>query len=233
MKKLNSLKQLTLFLLISFCSSSLFSQETELLKRSTLQKEEAIFELNYRFSDTTHRGFFSIKEKFSSSVKIISLNNCNAKVIGDVLIISGEKIPLTEFNVTIKASKEQFEISGLLSLENYPYTPKVITLEKLTRNIVPEKMGKPVTEVLGCTFSIQLAAARQSMDKSKLKALTGLDYEVREEQIDGYYKYTIGNFLTIKEADDQRKRIPEENFKKPFLVAYKDGVRVKLKQECD
>jgi len=68
------------------------------------------------------------------------------------------------------------------------------------------------------------------MDAHKLAKLTGLDLPVKEDFIEIYYKYTIGNEQTIEGAQGILNKLATDNFKKPFIVAYSDGKRITVQQ---
>ena len=43
-----------------------------------------------------------------------------------------------------------------------------------------------------------------------------------------YYSYSLGNFETLKEAQDFRKQLVNLGFKDAFVASYKDGKRLKI-----
>lgn len=43
-----------------------------------------------------------------------------------------------------------------------------------------------------------------------------------------YYSYSLGNFETLKEAQDFRKQLVDLGFKDAFVASYKDGKRLKI-----
>jgi hypothetical protein len=77
-------------------------------------------------------------------------------------------------------------------------------------------------------FRIQLSAFSQPVNKSTVANEFNLKAEdIREEQHNGLYKYTTGNFKSIPEA---KKVISETNAMKGkvFIVGYADGLRVEI-----
>lgn len=83
---------------------------------------------------------------------------------------------------------------------------------------------------LPVSFRVQLAASVSRMDKQKLQQLSGLALPVQEDHIDGFYKYTIGNEKSLQEAQVLLNKVSVDNFKKPFIVAYRQNERIPLQQ---
>ena len=79
--------------------------------------------------------------------------------------------------------------------------------------------------IAGVVFKVQIGAFRNK-DLSKYfennKNFTG-------EEDDGVQKYTLGQFTDYWEADTFKKYLREMGVKDAWIVSYKDGVRVPLK----
>ena len=78
----------------------------------------------------------------------------------------------------------------------------------------------------GIVFKVQLAA----FDDFDLRGLSenGSDLKIIDE--DGYIKYVLGRFRDYKMADQFKKKLRKIGVKEAWIVPYKDGQRVALKE---
>ncbi|SHM59836.1 hypothetical protein SAMN04488057_102278 [Cyclobacterium lianum] len=78
----------------------------------------------------------------------------------------------------------------------------------------------------GVVFKVQLAA----FDDYDLRNLTenGSDLEIIDQ--DGYIKYILGRFRDYKMADMLKKKLRKVGVQEAWIVPYKDGKRVPLKE---
>lgn len=79
---------------------------------------------------------------------------------------------------------------------------------------------------VGVVFKVQIGAYK-SLDMGE--AQKNVDNFKQEEQ-DGLNKYTIGSFRDYWEADTFKKYLREMGVKDAFIVSYKDGQRVDIKE---
>jgi hypothetical protein len=127
-------------------------------------------------------------------------------------------------NQTVKQSKAKLYPNQETSPSTQP--PLSINHPQSTINNQPDT-------VFAISFRVQLAASTTPMDRSKLRQLSGLDLPVYEDRIDNYFKYTIGNETSLKAVQDLLNRVAKNNFKKPFIVAYRDKNRIAVQQAVD
>lgn len=80
----------------------------------------------------------------------------------------------------------------------------------------------------GVVYKVQfLSSDKKLKDGSRdFKGLQGYEYYVQY----GTYKYTSGNFKSVREATNHQKEIRDLGFKDAFVVAFKDGQRISLQQ---
>ncbi|MFC2086881.1 SPOR domain-containing protein [Bacteroidota bacterium] len=71
-------------------------------------------------------------------------------------------------------------------------------------------------------YTVQIFASRNKLSEEKLKKLYSGEYEIRERQEDGWFKYTIGEFDDLKDATELWKSLKIQS----FLVGYYQGERV-------
>ena len=71
-------------------------------------------------------------------------------------------------------------------------------------------------------YRVQIAAYKKRLSKDILIELYGNPSSIKEELIDGLYKYTIGDFASKEDADVFRQRCGVSG---AFILLYEDGVR--------
>lgn len=89
------------------------------------------------------------------------------------------------------------------------------TIDKNTTELAKEE---------GLAFRVQLGAFKEKPTSEKYNNIP--DLFIIES--DGLYKYMSGSFLTFEEAAKHKIKMVVAGFKGGFVVAYKDGQRVKL-----
>lgn len=111
--------------------------------------------------------------------------------------------------------------------------PKInteITLETKPDSVktVPPLVVQEVKKTDLIYYSIQIAAHTKPMTDAQIRfQIYKGPMLIREIWEDGWYKYLIGYFKNAEEAIDLLKRI---NVDKAFVVAYKNGKRIPLKE---
>ncbi|MCS6794811.1 MAG: hypothetical protein NZ516_02520 [Raineya sp.] len=76
----------------------------------------------------------------------------------------------------------------------------------------------------GVVFRLQIGAS------DKLDLNVSNEYDLRVEQDGKMKKYTLGNFRSFEKAEAFKNCLPDIGIKGGWVVAYKDGVRVPLKE---
>ncbi len=77
-------------------------------------------------------------------------------------------------------------------------------------------------------FAVQVVSSPKELKKGNAK-FKGLD-DVREEKADGLYKYSSGKFSSLKNAIDYQNEMRDKGFKDAFVVAFKNGNRISMKE---
>ncbi len=81
----------------------------------------------------------------------------------------------------------------------------------------------------GLSFRVQIAASKTQMNKDQLKAKYGISDDIQEDNIPPFFRYTIGSFSSIEEANNYKNKVRRENgVMDAFVVPYKEGNRIKL-----
>ncbi len=88
---------------------------------------------------------------------------------------------------------------------------------------VKNNTSKPEVQQ-GVNFRIQLAASKSPINTSSSKWSTLADLEVKKEN--HYYKYLVGSFAELNDANERRKQLKELGFDGAFVVAYLGGTRI-------
>lgn len=91
-------------------------------------------------------------------------------------------------------------------------------------NVAATNTGGSIDESKGVVFKVQLGA----FQKKDLKKYDNSP-NFSAEDADGLQKYTIGVFRDYWEADTFKKYLREMGVKDAWVVSYKDGVRVPIK----
>ena len=92
------------------------------------------------------------------------------------------------------------------------------------QNVASNNSGGNIDDSKGIVFKVQIGAYKQ---KDLKKYDNTENFSVEEEN--GLQKYTIGVFRDYWEADTFKKYLRELGVKDAFLVSFKDGQRVPLK----
>ncbi|MFC2129551.1 hypothetical protein ACFLQX_02090 [Bacteroidota bacterium] len=82
----------------------------------------------------------------------------------------------------------------------------------------------------GVYFRVQVAAIRNPYFANVYFGGYDILQDVKVEQLDGWYKYTVGSMTDYREAEDLKTKIRRNTpVKTAFVVAYKDGKRIPMK----
>jgi len=77
-------------------------------------------------------------------------------------------------------------------------------------------------------FKVQIAASSVSIgtEPSNFKGVE----EVEQHEINGIYKYTVGNFLTFEEAKARQKEVKKLGFDAAFIIAFYNGKKITIQE---
>ena len=137
--------------------------------------------------------------------------------------LSAEKIKLTQENEVLKA-----QVSDL----NAKLKAAQTALEEKQQAAAAAEANVPVNTMAakGIVYKVQIGAFKNK-DLSKYfennKNFSG------EVDADGTKKYTLGAFPTYWEADNFKKYLREMGVNDAWVVAYKDGKRIELKDALE
>ncbi|MEO1255905.1 MAG: Ezrin/radixin/moesin family protein [Bacteroidota bacterium] len=92
-------------------------------------------------------------------------------------------------------------------------------------NVASRNTGGGIDESKGVVFKVQLGAFKKKEDLSKYDNSPNFSAENK----DGLQKFTIGVFREYREADTFKKYLREMGVKDAWVVSYKDGSRVPMK----
>jgi len=117
--------------------------------------------------------------------------------------------------------------------------PSVAAEKKNKPAVTPSESGLPETAhelyrllpEKGVYFRVQIAATRNKISVPQHFRRLKITDEVRMEEAEGWYKYTVGSFHTYEEA----KKYKEELFTKTllkdaFIIAYNNGKRISVQE---
>ena len=97
--------------------------------------------------------------------------------------------------------------------------PESVLAEISKKIVVPEKKLNQ-----SMVYRVQIAAYKRKLGKEVISELYMMPAFVKEELIDGLYKYTIGDFASREDADIFRQKCGIHG---AFIVRYENGNRIK------
>ncbi|MDC1060661.1 N-acetylmuramoyl-L-alanine amidase [Flavobacteriaceae bacterium] len=186
---------------------------------NTIQRS---FVTNLKRKDRTVKqaGFLVLRETYMPSV-LVEVGFLTNKNEGAYLnSTSGQREMATTISKAIINYKKQLEASVVKEDQ------AVIVTEKET----PEKKENPVKAIdaNGIIFKVQIAAISKSIDLSRknFKGLTNLS----KEKSGNLYRYFYGQTDSYDQAEKLKKKAIKKGYEHAFLVAYKDGVKIKISE---
>ncbi len=96
---------------------------------------------------------------------------------------------------------------------------------KPAENVATTNTGGSIDENRGVVFKVQLGAFAKKEDLSKYDNSPNFSAENK----DGLQKFTVGVFREYRDADTFKKYLREMGVKDAWVVSYKDGARVPMK----
>jgi N-acetylmuramoyl-L-alanine amidase len=120
---------------------------------------------------------------------------------------------------TIKEKDENKDISAVDLVKNYN------SAKKSDKENVTKSENKNTDQIL---FKVQFASSdvELNLKDPKFAQVTEGSYY----KVGSFYKYTSGSFKTSAEASKHQKKLKESGFTDCFVVAFKDGQRIDLKE---
>ncbi|WP_158849506.1 SPOR domain-containing protein [Algibacter sp. L1A34] len=107
------------------------------------------------------------------------------------------------------------------SLENKLGEFNKINQDFLDPNILQDKVADDVV-----VYAVQVGAFEERMVSTPSESLINL----KEFQENGFYKYAIGQFDNLNEAQRLRKELLKIGFSDAFIASYKNGKRIKIEE---
>jgi len=159
---------------------------------------------------------------------LLSLADLKKVDQGDESIYTvGNYKTLKEANVRVQALKNSGFEPEVVKRDPSGTISEVNEQELEILAIAASTIDKNTTELAkeeGLAFRVQLGAFKEKPTSEKYNNIP--DLFIIES--DGLYKYMSGSFLTFEEAAKHKIKMVVAGFKGGFVVAYKDGQRVKL-----
>jgi len=133
---------------------------------------------------------------------------------------------LSEENNSLKTVvfKEQGEREAMES--QFREISERLTIMEIQAGLITES-GKRWDS--GVIFKVQIGAISEKFAKD----LVGKNQNFLIENNDGFHQFTIGNFRDYKEADKLKVQMRRAGIRGAWIVPYKDGKRVPLKEVLD
>ena len=106
------------------------------------------------------------------------------------------------------------------------YQKDITKLRKEMTSAKASGNSNDAPSVKGVTFRVQIGSYAEMDDLSQYSDQKNFDVE----QTEGAQKFTIGLFRSYREADALKKHLIQMGVKDAWVVAYKDGTRIDLKE---
>lgn len=97
----------------------------------------------------------------------------------------------------------------------------------VTASVNPEIRPDPVISSSDTVFRVQFAAGHPGVSKEYFAKKYHITEPIYVEYIDGYAKFSVGQFADLDEALKKRNQMNQSAFKNPFVIALVDGKRIK------
>lgn len=133
---------------------------------------------------------------------------------------------LSEENNALKTTvfKEQGEREAMES--QFREISERLTIMEIQAGLITES-GKRWDS--GVIFKVQIGAISEKFAED----LVGKNQNFLIENHDGFHQFTVGNFRDYKEADKLKVQMRRAGIRGAWIVPYKDGKRVPLKEVLD
>jgi septal ring-binding cell division protein DamX len=124
----------------------------------------------------------------------------------------------------VEKKPEEQKVVEVKPVETKPVVQEV-------KPVVEEKKStgiNTVSDMSGVFYTVQIGASKEKLNSDYYNKYS-FDKEVNEMLIDGMYKYSLGKFPTLKEANSYMPSVKQKNIQ-CFVVAYMDGKRVSVSE---
>ena len=124
--------------------------------------------------------------------------------------------------------------------------PKTTEIEKAQRQsiIVPKEQevktevaheSAPSQKIEGLVYRIQIIAVQTERDERVIQLVNrfNIEEEIFQEYNTPWYRYSVGNFSTLQEANNYRQLLVEKGLSDSFVVPFHNGVRISVQQARD
>ncbi|MFT4680184.1 MAG: N-acetylmuramoyl-L-alanine amidase [Flavobacteriales bacterium] len=125
---------------------------------------------------------------------------------------------LRKKKLEIEARLAKLQNGNLELAQKTVYQPEIV-------EPVVEKVDEKISGTTGLVFKVQIHTATKPIDASS-SLFQGV--QVWEYEQGDLYKYTTGDFSTVEQATPTQAKMRELGFKGAFVVAFKDGQRIKV-----
>jgi hypothetical protein len=164
--------------------------------------------------------------------KILVENNSSIKKENKILVGENTNVVIADTKEIIANTENNLNQNKLVANTNNNFlvvNKEIKKVEKPKRNFKPDFVGS-TEKIEGVIFRIQLGSSNKSTKQNYYSRKFKIEEPIFVDYFNDLYKYSVGSFKTYPEADAYKKSLKTKTKAEIFIVAFKDGERISVKE---